>query len=318
VNPEGGPASLTTPSPTDLTSLLDQACKHAGYRPGARLLRHFSNAVYLLDAAPVVVRIGYGPQAVSTATVALAVTRWLVKQGFPAAASTEPPSGADQPLTVSWAGRDTAITFWQYHPQGAVRTPPDSAALGQLAARLHRLPTPPISLPAYEPLQELHAVLSAPGTASVLGGHRHSWLSRRVAELRRAFTDLKSCLGHGLIHADMVTGNLLWNTDTRSDEHVLLCDWDCVSIGPREVDLVPIHHEPRFGAGSSVVDVFVGSYGYDLTQWRGYPVLLEIRELSTLTALIRLAPFNTTSAAELMHRIDCTTRGDRTAQWHAQ
>jgi hypothetical protein len=64
---------------------------------------------------------------------------------------------------------------------------------------------------------------------------------------------------------------------------VLLCDWDTVSIGPREIDLVPIQHERRFGASSHFVDAFASAYGYDVTTWAGYSVLLEIRELSTLT-----------------------------------
>ncbi len=313
-----GSGVSASPSPAELTNLLNHACRQAGYPPRARLLRHFSNAVYQLDSAPVVARIGYGPRALGTAALSLDVARWLVDQDFPVAAPAQPPSGDDQPFTAPWRDRDTAITFWQYHHQPADRARPDSAALGRMATRLHRLPAPPMPLPAYEPLDELHALLAIPGISAVLRADHHSWLARRVVELRQAFTRLDSDLGTGLIHADMVTGNLLWNTDPRSREPVLLCDWDCVTIGPREVDLVPIHHEPRFGAGRHVIDAFTYSYGYDLTQYSGFPILLEIRELSTLTALLRLAASNTASAAELRHRIDSIMCGDRMIGWNAQ
>jgi hypothetical protein len=89
-----------------------------------------------------------------------------------------------------------------------------------------------------------------------------------------------------------------------SNEPVLLCDWDTVSLGPREIDLVPIHHERRSAAPSHVVDAFASTYGYDVTTWTGYSVLLEIRELSTLTALIKLAAFESSKTAELKYRSD--------------
>ncbi len=47
-------------------------------------------------------------------------------------------------------------------------------------------------------------------------------------------------------------------------------------------------------------------------------MLYEIRELSTLTALVRLAPTKPASARELMHRLDTLKRSDTTTIWHGQ
>jgi Ser/Thr protein kinase RdoA (MazF antagonist) len=314
---EAGTPRSATHSHHDVNWLLDHACRQAGYQGGGRLLRRFSNAVYLLDAAPVVARVACGRDAAATACTSLGVVRWLIEQGFPAAAPTDPPSGVDQPITIDQDCQQTAVTFWRYHPQPAGQRHPDAAALGRLAARLHKLPVPPIPLPRYEPLQSLRDTL-AHAAEVVLNDDHRAWLTRRVSRVREAFTYLDFPLENGLIHADMVTGNLLWNSDAASHEPVLLCDWDSVCIGPREVDLIPIHHEPRFGAQRGLVSAFVDSYGYDLSQWSGYPIFHEIRELSTLAALILLAQSNSRSAAELRHRVDSLVRGDHEVLWHAQ
>jgi hypothetical protein len=49
---------------------------------------------------------------------------------------------------------------------------------------------------------------------------------------------------------------------------VVLGDWDWVSIGPREIDLIPTWHAAaRYGKGETWVSDFVHRYGYDLSSW---------------------------------------------------
>ena len=45
-----------------------------------------------------------------------------------------------------------------------------------------------------------------------------------------------------MIHGDAWWGNLL-----RDGDRVVLADWDNVSTGPREIDLIPTLQAPRFG-----------------------------------------------------------------------
>lgn len=65
--------------PSDLSAVLDTACQVAGYPKGVRLLRHFANAVYLLDHAPVVARVSYTLDAAQRARTSLAVVDWLTE-----------------------------------------------------------------------------------------------------------------------------------------------------------------------------------------------------------------------------------------------
>jgi hypothetical protein len=57
-------------------------------------------------------------------------------------------------------------------------------------------------------LHDLHEVIDTPA-AHILDEHERDWLIWRVCELQRRFADLRSVLGYGLIHADMLPGNLL-------------------------------------------------------------------------------------------------------------
>ncbi|MFD1323224.1 phosphotransferase family protein [Micromonospora sonneratiae] len=209
------------------------------------------------------------------------------------------------------------MTFWRYYPQPAGIGWPDTRALGHIASRLHKLPIPSVDLPHYKPLRSLAATLADPAARLAVTDQEHAWLTVRIDELRAAFNQLDFPLGGGLIHSDLYVGNLLWNTDGHRNS-VVLGDWDSVSIGPREVDLIPTYAEPRFGTSPATVDLFARAYGYDLRLWDGYNVLLDIRELSTLTALIRLAPDDVRLKDELTHRLRLLLSGNRATLWHGQ
>jgi hypothetical protein len=43
----------------------------------------------------------------------------------------------------------------------------------------------------------------------------------------------------------------------------------------------------RFGLPEDQRDAFIAAYGHDIRSWAGYPALRDIRELSTLSALLR-------------------------------
>jgi aminoglycoside phosphotransferase (APT) family kinase protein len=108
-----------------------------------------------------------------------------------------------------------------------------------------------------------------------------------------------------MIHGDAWWGNLL-----RDGKRVVLADWDAVSTGPREIDLVPTLQAARFGLPSADRDAFIAAYGHDARNWSGYPVLRGIRELATLTALLRDAPADPAAKDELQVRIRSLRTGD--------
>lgn len=301
--------------PPNLTFLLGAACRQAGIDPGdARLLRHFANAVYLVSGA--VARVDYGPDASTRSSSAVALTRWLVGRGFPATAPLELPSAAAQPIIVHDDGRDIAVTFWHYYAQPEPLPARDFAALGRMARRLHTISgRPPATLPVYRPLTSLRIMLST--SPHGLDHNVRQWLTDRVACLLEKEATLQYPLGVGLIHADMHSGNMIYDS-SRPSRPWLLGDWDSVCIGPREIDLTPTAAAPRFGLDDTSVTTFADTYGYDIREWDGVEVLRQIRELSTLPALIRLADTDPDSATELDHRLDSLQRDDTTVRWHRQ
>jgi aminoglycoside phosphotransferase (APT) family kinase protein len=154
------------------------------------------------------------------------------------------------------------------------------------------------------------------GIESVLGISRTRWLRERIAELLADYGQLEFPLGTGFIHGDVCSGNLLWND--RVDGSVVLGDWDSVSVDPREIDLAPTFAAARFGAAQETLDHFAASYGYDLRTWTGYHTLLQIRDISTLSALIKLAPRDPGSASQLSYRLASLEDDDQTVIWQAQ
>jgi hypothetical protein len=67
----------------------------------------------------------------------------------------------------------------------------------------------------------------------------------------------------------------------------VLADWDSVSYGPREQDLVPTRMRVRFGEPACDWDEFCMAYGFDPGQLPGLPLLQQMRELRTLAAYLR-------------------------------
>jgi aminoglycoside phosphotransferase len=265
---------------------------------GARLIRLFATAVYHLPAADAVARIALAasPGSVTRLVTSVRVIRWLARIGFP---SVEP-LPVDQPVT----SHGCVVTFWRYLPQNGPR--PCPADLGRLLRRLHELEPPPVPLPGYQPLGSMRrAIESSPA----ISDEERGWLRKRCGHLLEAYSKLSFPLPAGMIHGDAWRGNLL-----RDGQRVVLADWDAVSTGPREIDLIPTLQAPRFGLPEDQRDAFIAAYGQDIQSWQGYPVLRDIRELSTLTALLRNGHAHPAAQRELQIRLRSLRTGDD-QQW---
>jgi aminoglycoside phosphotransferase len=265
---------------------------------GTRLIRLFGTAVYHLPAATAVARIALvsSPDMVTRLATSVAVTRWLAETGFP----TVEPLPVGQPV----ASHDCAVTFWRYLPQNGPEC--DAADLGQLLRRLHRLEPSPVPLPAYQPLASMKQSLES---SRAIGEDDRAWLLDRCAQLVACYQRLSFPLPPGMIHGDAWRGNLL-----RDGNRVVLADWDAVSTGPREIDLIPTLQASRFGLPEEESDAFIAAYGHDIRSWPGFPILHEIRELSTISALLRDGHANPAACHELQIRIRSLRTGDD-RQW---
>ena len=98
----------------------------------------------------------------------------------------------------------------------------------------------------------------------------------------------------------------------------MLGDWDWVSTGPRDVDLIPTWHAAtRYGKSASWISDFTSRYGYDLASWEGFPALMAMRDFVQLTGPIRRARDSAPHRQVLHERFDSLRRGDTTSVWTA-
>lgn len=96
----------------------------------------------------------------------------------------------------------------------------------------------------------------------------------------------------------------------------MLGDWDSVSYGPRELDLVPSSLWYRFGRPQAEWDQFCTAYGVSPGSLPALPLLQRLRELHALAAYVR----NATSPAfraELTKRITDLRTGNQAQPWRA-
>lgn len=301
-------------SPTDIEALI-AAVDRAGRErrlptAGATLISHSSNAVYLLPEIPAIARVTSGPGAAERVARTQAITAWLTDRGFGA---TAPLPGID----VVHINDHTSVSFWAYYPQTDHQPPATSSDLGRLLRNLHDLDVPPdelpVDVPTWLPLESLADTVSDPEQSAVLADTERTWLLHRIREIRDQLGTEQWPLGRGLIHGDAWAGNLLWDAAT---DRMLLGDWDWVSHGPREIDLIPTWHATiRYGRTTAWTRAFVDQYGYDLATTSAYDVLVQMRDLVQLTGPIRRAPDSPAAADRLAQRLGDLRRGARNSNW---
>lgn len=280
---------------------LAGACAKAGLdAEGAQVIYARSNTVYRLAGQPVVARLRYAPGSaawLARLAASVAVTAWLASRGFP----TVRPFEVTQPVTA----HGYIVTFWHYQPPGGSPAPA-ADALGRLLRQLHTLPQPPVRLPPANPLGSVREDTQRCGW---LTGAQRSWLLARCDELERTYATTAWTLGCGLIHGDAWPENLI---HTRGGP--VLADWDAVSHGPREQDLVPLSIGYRFGRPSTQWERLCEVYGADPAALGGLPVLQQMRELRTIAAYLR-APDHPQARAEATRRITDLMSGTQQQPW---
>lgn len=283
-----------------LTLALSHICAVADLDPsGAELLRLTNNAVFRLARHPVVVRIVASRALRHRVEKVVRVASWLAEHDVPAVRLL---SGVEQPVRV--AGH--VATLWETVPHGGAR--PDGRDLARLLRRVHALPVPPFPLPAWHPLDDVRRRVDE---AEGLDEADRRFLLRRCDEVEGRIRELDFALPPKLIHGDAHLGNLI-----PSPAGPVLCDFDSSCIGPPEWDLTPLAiGVVRFGEPAGRYRQLVSTYGLDVTQWDGFGVLREVRELKLITSVLPIMVSHPEVRPELMRRLDDFRRGDTSARW---
>lgn len=120
-------------------------------------------------------------------------------------------------------------TFWHLVPETG--SEPTSTDLGRLLKQLHALPAPDFPLPSWEPFERIRSRIA---DAEGLDEADCGFLVERTDRLEIEVQGLEFELPAGVIHDDPFLGNLI-----PGEEGPVICDFDSLSHGPREWDLVP-------------------------------------------------------------------------------
>ncbi|MDH6139552.1 Ser/Thr protein kinase RdoA (MazF antagonist) [Kitasatospora sp. GP30] len=288
-------------------TLLARACTAAGLPDpaGARLLALGENAVFDLGTPAVVAKVARDPVLAERTARELAVARWLDGAGIPV---VRPADGlVDQPADGH------PVSFW--HRLAPAVRPATAADLGPLLRALHLLPGPPgparQQLPHRELLAPVERWLRAGGTA--LDPADVAFLLRRRDEQQPAVAELVPMLHTGVIHGDALPRNV-----HLGPHGPVLLDLETVADDLREHDLVVLsvsHH--RYGLPEADYVAFTRSYGWDVRDWAGYPVLRGARETAGTAWLAQRVPGNPAALAEFRRRVTSLREADQSVRWHA-
>jgi hypothetical protein len=282
--------------------VLAEACEEVGIDPGEpKLLRHQTNAVYLLNTVPVVARVAHPQYGVSHIREMVRLVRWLVGVDFPTVALHE----VQQPVIID----GLPVTFWKYIPQDREVSAADLAAPLRI---LHDLTEPAASAPVLPKLDAIAAIrYSLARGRPVLSDREHEYLQSRCDELE---TNLGKTVFHGeprVIHGDAQHRNALWDGD-----HAVLCDWDSAAVGPVEWDLVTIEiHCRRFQHPAGTYEEFSRIYGMDVRDWDGFTAMRDIRELRMITTNARKSAPGSPAANEVHRRVALLEDGAQLEPW---
>jgi hypothetical protein len=278
--------------------VLFKACREIGIKPpSVKLLRHQTNGVYLLSDEMLVAKVARPEYSIDHTKRTVAVVRWLMQMSFP----TVPLADFDQPVVID----GSAVTFWNYLPQDE---PVRAADIAGPLRQLHSLAGPPVAVPA---LDAIPAIWFSISNETILTKDEHEYLAARCTALAAAAHGMIYEQPACILHGDPQQANALLNA-----EHAVLSDWDSLVTGPAEWDLVTIDvHCRRFSYPPAEYEDFCASYGRDVRQWDGYPVLRDIRELRMIATNARKSAPGSPAAAEVKRRISLLRDGEEESRW---
>ncbi|MEU1447212.1 aminoglycoside phosphotransferase family protein [Streptomyces mirabilis] len=288
-----------TTSAVSSRSALQEACAVAGFDAvDAEPVRIAENEIWRLPNQHAIVRIAR-PGQWEAAVREVRVARWLADNDVPAVDALP----VDQPVKAA----DRPVTFWKELPPHKNGTVLDVV---NLLKRLHPLPIPEFPLGRLDPFVRIAERIDA---AATLSEDDRDWLRRRHVELSEQWAKRPAGLPECVVHGDAWVGNV-----ARTDAGPLLMDFERVSVGPPEWDLVSTAVKMTTTGAVSAAEYaeFCSLYGADVTQWKGYELLAGTRELRMASYAAQHAATRPEWRAEAQYRIDCLRGRTAPRPWH--
>ncbi|MEU6006151.1 aminoglycoside phosphotransferase family protein [Streptomyces sp. NPDC047453] len=272
-----------------------------GVLPGpardARLLALGENAVFA--AGDLVVKVGRDAELWDRARRELRIALWLAEAGVPAVRA----AAAEAILTEGHP-----VTVWHRLPD-PVR-PAEPRDLAELLRLVHALPAPGFELPRRELLGGVERWLRLAG--DTIDPADAAYLRERRDGFAAAAAALTPQLPRGPIHGDALPRNVHVGPDGP-----VLVDLETFSSDLREHDLVVMAlSRDRYGLPAEAYDAFTQTYGWDVREWEGCPVLRGARETASCAWVAQHAPSNPKALAEFERRVASLRDGDTTVRWY--
>jgi len=285
---------------TETLEVLRLAASEAGLDASAAvLLRAGENHIYRLPGG-VVGRVAR-PGEAANVTRETIVARWLNANGI----SAIRPLDVSQPVVVG----DRAVTFWDELPEHR------HGSVSQVAAvlrRLHSLPIPPgLRDMKLAPFVRLDQRIR---DASIVTEAERRWLLGRLEDLRARWASRPDGFPECVIHGDAWAGNVVHAHGLG----VILLDLERCSVGPPEWDLASTAvRYTSFGTmpGSDYRE-YCATYGRDVTDWEGYELLRDIRELRVACYGLQRANDDPALTDTARHRLGCLLGEHGPRPWH--
>lgn len=316
--------TLTPQTDAHLRAGLHEVCSRAGLdSTGADLIKYTINAVYRLATTAAVVRLGHGQHAATRAGKVVQVAKAFAALDMPTVRLLP---DIPQPIaTNGWVA-----TFWTYFPQPP-RPQHRPVDLAEPLRRIHAIERLDVPLPKWDTVGEARRRINQVGqlphrqldqtrdwARTAVGIDLPTLLARLdgwAAQLAQQLAETTWQLTPGVIHGDARIGNLLHHPHG----HLVICDLDSASLGPREWDLAPAALGPaRFGQDPAMYRALADAYGFDFTAWRhGWHLLRQTRELQLVTSVIDAIDGRPDVARQLAHRLRTILDGDDTARWQS-
>jgi Ser/Thr protein kinase RdoA (MazF antagonist) len=277
-------------------------CEQAGL-PGSNLelLRFGSNAVFGVDEAHVL-RVMRPTASDADVRREMQLVRQFVQLDVPAVRLAE--DVAAQPLR---AGNCLGTVWERLAEPGRDNV---HGALGQLVRIFHqRTADLRVPLPPWHQLAASDRRLAR--QREHYGAEDVRMLTQWSRRIARELDQVQPALPAGVIHGQAEIGNVLF----RAGQPVLI-DFEQVSLGPREWDLV---HTAvvvtRFGRPERCYRDFADAYGFDVRTWDGYQTHRRLWELCATTWLMQHDHRDRRVAQEIEVRLQTWRDDDPDARW---